>query len=250
MRDRLKGLARRAGYEVRQYTPLRSFAAAREDLMRRRGVDVVLDVGANAGQYGELLREGGYAGRLVSLEPVADAFAELERRARADGNWEAVRVAASEADGELTLNVTGDSRSTSALVRNERFADLPGWAPKETQVVPARTLDGLVPELLRDGERAYLKLDVQGFERRVLAGAGAVIDRFEAIELELSVTPLYEGQPGVGEMLELLGGHGFRAVSLEPILLDEEGLLMELDGLFARARPMAERDSTAAGPAA
>ena len=246
----MRRLARRAGYELRQYTPLRSFAAARDELIARRGVDVVLDVGANAGQYGELLRERGYRGRLVSLEPVAEAFAELERRARADGNWNAVQVAASDADGELTLNVTGDSRSTSALARNERFADLPGWAPKETQVVPARTLDGLVPELLRAGERAYLKLDVQGYERQVLTGASETIDRFEAIELELSVTPLYEGQPGLSEMLPLLAECGFRPVSLEPILLDEEGILMELDGLFARTRPTPSRGSPGGAPAA
>jgi FkbM family methyltransferase len=250
LRERLRQLARRAGYEVRQYTPLRSFAAAREALMESRGVDVVLDVGANAGQYGELLRERGYAGRIVSLEPVAEAFAELERRARADGAWEAVRVAASDTDGELTLNVTGDSRSSSALPRNERFAGVPGWEPKETQVVPARQLEGLVSELLRVGERAYLKLDVQGYERQVLAGASGAIDRFEAIELELSVTPLYEGQPGLTEMLPLLAERGFRPISLEPILLDEEGMLMELDGLFARTRPTPSRGWTAAGPAA
>jgi FkbM family methyltransferase len=246
LRDRLRRLARRAGYEVRQHTPLRSFAAAREELMARRGVDVVLDVGANAGQYGELLRERGYRGRLVSLEPVAEAFAELERRARADGNWQAVQVAASDADGELTLNLTGDSRSSSALRRNERFADVAGWEPKESRAVAARRLDGLVPELLRPDERAYLKLDVQGYERTVLAGAGAALDRFEAIELELSVSPLYEGQPPLVEMLPLLANCGFRPVSLEPILLDEDGMLMELDGLFARARPSAERDRPAA----
>ena len=170
MRERLRQLARRAGYEVRRYTPLRSFAAARDELMESRAVDVVLDVGANAGQYGELLRERGYRGRIVSLEPVAEPFAELERRARADGSWEAHRLAASDSEGELTLNVTGDSRSSSVLPRNERFADVPGWEHKETQVVPARRLDGLVPELLRAGERAYLKLDVQGYERQVLTG--------------------------------------------------------------------------------
>ena len=136
LRERLRQLARRAGYEVRQYTPLRSFAAAREALMESRGVDVVLDVGANAGQYGELLRERGYGGRLVSLEPVAEAFAELERRARADGSWEALRVAASDSDGELTLNVTGDSRSSSALPRNERFADVPGWEQRRPRSCP------------------------------------------------------------------------------------------------------------------
>jgi FkbM family methyltransferase len=249
LRERLRRLARRAGYELRQYTPLRSFAAARDELLARRGVDVVLDVGANAGQYGELLRERGYRGRLVSLEPVAEAFAELESRARADGNWDAVQVAASDADGELTLNVTGDSRSSSVLRRNERFADVPGWEPKESRAVSARRLDGLLGELLRPQERAYLKLDVQGYERHVLAGAGAALDRFEAIELELSVSPLYDGQPPLSEMLPLLAERGFRPVSLEPILLDEDGMLMELDGLFARARPTAAPGPTASPPA-
>lgn len=221
------------GYEVRQYTPLRSAAAARERLLDR--VDVVLDVGANAGQYGTTLRELGFSGRLVSLEPVAEAFAELQRRAAADGAWEAVRVAASDSDGELTLNVTGDSRSSSVLSRNARFADKAGWAPKESRQVAARRLDGLVGELLRPDERAYLKLDVQGYERHVLDGAGSALARFEAIELELSVTPLYEGQPSLSEMLPLLAERGFRPVCMEPILLDDDGLLMELDGLFARS---------------
>jgi FkbM family methyltransferase len=231
-RERIRRLTRRLGYEVRQYTPLRSLTAARERLLE--GVDVVLDVGANAGQYGEQLRELGFGGRLVSLEPVAEAFAELERRAAADGAWEAVCVAASDADGEITLNITDDSRSSSVLARNERFAGKPGWAPKESRRVAARRLDGLVDELLRPGERAYLKLDIQGYERHVLDGAGAALARFEALELELSVTPLYEGQPGLAEMLPLLAERGFRPVCLEPILLDDAGLLMELDGLFAR----------------
>jgi FkbM family methyltransferase len=220
------------GYELRQYTPLRSFAAARDALLRK--VDAVVDVGANAGQYGELLRAGGYRGRLVSLEPVSEAYEELRRRAAADGAWEAVRVAVSDSDGELTLNVTDDSRSSSALPRNERFADKPGWAPRESRTVPARRLDGLVDELLRPGERAFLKVDVQGYERQVLDGAGAALGRFDGIELELSVTALYEGQPSLAEMLPLLAERGFRPVSLDPILLDDDGLLMELDGLFAR----------------
>jgi FkbM family methyltransferase len=231
-RDRIRRLTRGMGYEVRQYTPLRSLAAARESLLER--VDVVIDVGANAGQYGTMLRAFGYTGRLVSLEPVAEAHAELERLARADGAWEAVRVAASDVDGEISLNVTADSRSSSVLARNERFADKAGWAPRESRRVEARRLEGLVGELLRPDERAYLKLDVQGYEGHVLDGAGDSLRRFEALEVELSVAPLYEGQPGLAEMLPLLAQRGFRPVSMEPILLDDDGLLVELDGLFAR----------------
>src|SRR5215210_2863575 len=125
-----KRIARRLGYEVRPYTPLRSLAAARERLFARLGIDLVLDVGANAGQYGAMLREQGFTGRLVSLEPVPEAFEQLRRRAAADGAWTALDLAASDADGELAINVTDDSRSSSVLARNERFADRAGWTPK------------------------------------------------------------------------------------------------------------------------
>jgi hypothetical protein len=85
------------------------------------------------------------------------------------------------------------------------------------------------------GSRPTLTLDVPASHPWFGAGAADALGRFEALELELSVTPLYDGQPAVGEMLPLLAERGFRPVCLEPILLDDEGLLMELDGLFARA---------------
>src|SRR5262245_15195595 len=129
-RDAVRRLTRRMGYEVRQFTPLRSLAAARRELFERRGIDVVLDVGANTGQYGALLRRDGYEGRLVSLEPLTEPYAALQRRAQADGAWTALQVAASDADGEVVLQVTEDSRSASVLRRNERFGDTHGWAPR------------------------------------------------------------------------------------------------------------------------
>jgi FkbM family methyltransferase len=222
------------GYEVRQFTPLRSLAAARSELFRRRGIDVVLDVGANAGQYGTFLRREGYAGRLVSLEPLPAPFEALRELAAADGAWTALRVAASDEDGEVVLRVTEDSRSSSVLTRNERFAATPGWAARGEERAPARRLSGLTGELLRPDERPYLKIDVQGYERQVVEGAGETLARFEGLELELSVLPLYEGQTSLAEMLALLADRGFRPLHLEPILLDDEGLLVELDGVFAR----------------
>jgi FkbM family methyltransferase len=230
----VRRLARRLGYEVRQFTPLRSFAAARRALFERRAIDVVIDVGANAGQYGDLLRREGYTGRLVSLEPLAEPFAALRRRAQDDGAWTALQVAASDTDGDVVLHVTEDTRSASLLRRNQRFGATPGWAPRGQERATARRLAGLVDELLRPGERPYLKIDVQGYERQVIDGAGEALARFEGLELELSVLSLYEGQTSLSEMLPLLAERGFRPLSLEPILLDDDGLLVELDGVFAR----------------
>ena len=235
VREHIKRAARRMGYEVRQYTPLRSYTAAREQLFASLGIDVVVDVGANAGQYGTLLRELGFRGRLISLEPMPEAFAALERIAAADGSWSALRLAAADIDGEVELRVTADSRSSSVLARNERFADRPGWAPREVVAVPARRLATLVPELLAPRDRAHLKVDVQGYERQVLDGAGGTLAGFDSLELELNVAPLYDGQAQLVDLLPLITELGFHMVSLEPILLDDRGRLIELDGLFARA---------------
>jgi FkbM family methyltransferase len=234
IRETLKRAARHLGYEVRQFTPLRSLAAARRHLLEALEIDVVVDVGANTGQYGELLRREGFRGRIVSLEPVPEAYEELRAAAAADGAWTALPVAAADRDGELALNVTRDSRSSSMLARNDRFADRPGWAPKEVQRVTGRRLESLTNEILRDGERAYLKLDVQGYERQVIEGAGGALHRFGALELELSLAPLYEGQAQLVDMLPFLAARAFHPVALEPILLDDDGRLIELDGIFMR----------------
>ena len=166
VRDRISRLARRMGYEVRQYTPLRSLAAAREELLGR-GVDVVLDVGANAGQYGAMLRELGLrAGGSSRSSRWPRPTPSCERRAAADGAWEAVCVAASDVDGEITLNVTDDSRSSSVLPRNERFAGQGRLgAEGEPAAWPRGGSTAWSGELLRPQERAYLKLDIQGYER-------------------------------------------------------------------------------------
>jgi hypothetical protein len=151
-----------------------------------------------------------------------------------------LQVAASDADGELTLNITGDSRSSSALERNEQFAGVPGWEPKESRAVAARRLDGLVAELLRPQERAYLKLDVQGYERKVIEGGRDVLDRVVGLRVELSVLKCYEGEALLCDMLPYLDGLGFKLTGIEPAWSDERTQeVFQLDGIFFRVDRLA-----------
>jgi FkbM family methyltransferase len=211
-------------------------ALRRMRLLRDHRVDVVFDVGANAGQYARELRELGFGGRIVSFEPLSQAFGKLEAAAARDPGWEAVRVAVGERAGVATIHVAGNSVSSSLLPMlpaHERHAA--GSAYVGTEEVPMETMATLLERHARPGERVFLKVDTQGYERRVVESAGGALDRVVGLQLELSIVPLYESEELLPEMLLWLRGLGFTLVSLEPGYADfQSGQLLQVDGVLFR----------------
>jgi FkbM family methyltransferase len=206
-------------------------------LLRDHRIDVVLDVGANAGQYGTELRELGFGGRIVSFEPLSDAFAKLRKAAEGDARWECVRTAVGERAGTATIHVAANSYSSSLLpMLAAHEAAAPGSGYVGTEEVPMEPLEALLARHVRPDERVYLKIDTQGYERKVLESAGAALGRIAGVQLELSIVPLYEGVELLPEMLLWLRSLGFTLVSLEPGYADPaSGQLLQVDGVLFRS---------------
>ena len=204
--------------------------------MRALEIDVVLDVGANAGFYAERLRRAGYCGRMVSLEPLSEAFGELQRRCAGDPRWTARRLALGDADGEAEIHVAANSWSSSLLDMGERhLRSAPESAYVTAEPVPVARLDSVWSDLVRDGERVFLKLDVQGFELHVIQGAPDSLGRVEGLQTELSLVSLYEGDAGWRDVLDLLHGHGFELAGLDAGFEDPEtGRMLQFDATLVR----------------
>src|ERR671932_2579050 len=84
-------------------------------------VDTVIDVGANYGQYRGLLRQIGYAGRIVSFEPVARPFQHCAGLAAAeDPAWEVHRLALGRRDQRRRIKV-GSSEDFSSFLGLSRY---------------------------------------------------------------------------------------------------------------------------------
>jgi FkbM family methyltransferase len=228
----LRTAVNRLGYDVTRENFKHRFVNA----LQYNGIGTVLDIGANTGQFGALLRRAGFRGRIVSVEPLGDAFAQLSRRAGSDPAWAVERAAVSDHAGAVTINVAGNSVSSSVLPMLERHA---AAAPQSqyvrTEEVPATTVDELVVRHSIDPPTALLKVDVQGYEQAVLAGAARTLARFGAVRLELSLVPLYEGQALMHELVGQLAGHGFDLWLLEPGFTEPvTRRLLQLDGVFFR----------------
>jgi FkbM family methyltransferase len=231
----VKRLVRRAGVDIVRY-PGKDPAHARARLLRHLAVDVVFDVGANAGQYGAELRGHGYAGRLVSFEPLSTPFALLRQQAADDGAWEAVQVAVGEREGEAVVNIAGNSLSSSLLPMLPAHVDAePSSAYVGRETAPMVTLDAVFDRYAAGHARPFLKIDAQGYERQVLAGAETSVARVAGVQVELSLVPLYEGAMSFDEGLELLRDAGLRLARLDPVFEDPRtGHLLQCDGIFVR----------------
>jgi FkbM family methyltransferase len=233
-------VARRRGYDVVEYPA--PDLRRRLKLMQHFHVDLVLDVGADTGEYVQQLRRHGYAGRVVSFEPLPSSFAQLHTAAAGDPRWEVANLALGEHGGRATLHVAADAHSSSLhAVLPAHLAAAPQASFIDTAEVEVRRLDTVFAEYRRDAHDIYLKMDVQGAEREVLAGASAALQHITGVQLELSLVPLYAGQALMPELLAFMNEQGFRLMSLEPGFTDgHTGRLLQVDAIFFRGDRFAD----------
>lgn len=234
----LRRALQRLGLDVRRHRPQATPTGRLTSMLQAHGVQVVFDVGANTGQFALELRAGGYAGRIVSFEPLAAAHAVLSRRAAGDPLWMAAqRGALGASEGELVLHVAGNSVSSSALPMLALHRDAaPGSATVANERVPMSTLDRVAPAFLAPGEVAFLKIDTQGYEDRVLSGAGATLHAVAGIQLELSLVPLYDGQLDYEAMGAQVRELGYVPWAIWPGFCDpRDGRMLQVDVVYFRA---------------
>jgi FkbM family methyltransferase len=211
----------------------------RVQLLKHHGVTLVWDVGANDGGYAGELRRFGYQGRIVSFEPVHDAYRMLKQKAARDSKWTILPYALGANRAEATINVAGNRGASSSflpMLDRHRTA-----APDSTyvgiQAVQVHRLDAIWQQFANSKDRMFLKIDVQGFERQVLDGAAEILDICIGLQLELSFVPLYDGGMTDRDALAFVTSRGFTVMSLEPGFTDRQtGQMLQADAVFFKAR--------------
>ena len=227
----------RVGFELRRFSVEQSENARFISMLRTHNVNLIFDVGANAGQFGVLLREIGFDGKIISFEPLSDARESLQNISRNDPLWKiALHTAIGEENGEIEIQIAGNSQSSSVLDMLDthvRAAPDSKYIGKEK--VALRKLDSIAPDYMDSNSIAFIKIDTQGYETQVLNGAKKLMSQIVGLQVEISLVPLYKGQCLFDEMLKKLKNDGFELWSISTVFSDPNtAQLLQVDATFFR----------------
>jgi FkbM family methyltransferase len=191
----------------------------------------IVDVGANVGQWSSMLLNCITPEKLIIVEPLPDAFAVLQKKFGNIRGVELHNFAIGEREGIETLKITRDTTGASLLQPREEMRAVVGsnWTITSEVQVKMTTLDRLLVDF---PEVSLLKIDVQGYEKPVLAGAAQTLAKTKFLLIELNFLPQYDGGSWLGEVHEILTREFgfFLANATAPLVLN--GRAAMVDGLY------------------
>jgi FkbM family methyltransferase len=206
------------------------------DHLIMNNIRTVLDVGANTGQYSQGLRKAGYKGRIISFEPASQAYHDLKMRALRDKDWQTFNFALGESDGFSSIHISRHSPSSSILPMTSLHLDAsPGSEYTNDERIEVKALDNIYSSLGIRDENVFLKIDTQGYEKKVLNGALVSLSSIRGIQLELSANELYEGEEIYYSICRFVEEKNFRLVRIIPGFAHKDTHeMLQFDALFFR----------------
>ena len=176
--------------------------------------ELIIDVGANEGQFSSSASIFFPSARIDAFEPIPEFFDVLIKNTKSIERITAHRFAIGNDDSPIKFYVNAESQSSSALqTSNLRLDIFPDAYAKEEIIVEQKTLDSFYNNKIQ-GKNTLLKIDVQGLEEKVLAGSSQILQKIRYVLLEASVNPMYEGELTIPEMISFAENLGLSLISV------------------------------------
>jgi FkbM family methyltransferase len=200
---KIKQLLHRFGYDIRYHHPFY------ETVIEPLGIITILDIGANSGHYSKEMNARFPKAIIYAFEPLGDCFTELEALAKNIPNIHPLHYALGDENAEQDIERSTFHPSSSLLSMTSLHTTLyPKSAGSTKERITIKRLDDIAPTLSLTAP-LLVKIDVQGYEDKVIDGGTETLKKAAAILVETSFFPLYEGQPLFTDIAEKLSRLGF-----------------------------------------
>jgi len=198
--------------------------------------ELVIDVGANEGQFSRAVRES-YGGdvAILGFEPLDAAYSRLQSNFSGDSMavFRRCAIGAENGTSEINLNTFSQSSSFMRLGENHLSA-FPNAREIGRRAVEMVRLDDALKDV-KWRSPSLLKIDVQGYESKVLEGASSTLDQVDHVLVEIGLIPLYTDEPTYSEINDQLQRAGLEFVaSVATLWDDKKGIAIQMDALFRR----------------
>jgi FkbM family methyltransferase len=206
--------------------------------VKNAGIKTVIDVGAHTGEFASAIRAVVPEIQLYAFEPLPDCCRELKKKLGRNGSFQVFQVAIGEEHGRVDFWRSNFSKSSSVLKMSGLHQAAFPWSAENHRItVQLRKLDDYVDKL-KLASKTLLKIDVQGYEDRVLRGAVRILEQVDYVLVEVSIDSLYEGQAQFHTIYDFLVASGFSyAGNMEQLASPLDGTILQVDALFTRPSP-------------
>lgn len=225
----IKKLLRKFGYDIVRHHPVYNIA------LKKYAVETVIDIGANTGQFALDIHQRIPNATIYSFEPLHDTFLTLTENLQAVQNFKAFNVGLGERNETASILRSSFTPSSSLLPMTELHKKLyPKSSGATPEIINIKRLDDMVGSMPITGN-LLVKLDVQGYEDKVLRGGKGLISKATILLIETSFVQLYENQPLFDDIYSLVRELGFTYKgSRERHYSKETGELIYEDAIFTK----------------
>lgn len=199
---KIKKLLNKLGFDIRRYHPLY------DTTIKPLGIKTVIDIGANTGMFSKEMRKRFPDAQIYAFEPLSDCYKTLVSKMSSDNKFKAWNIALGDSNGQAEIKRSSFHPSSSILQMASLHKKLyPKSKGLKTESIEIKRLDD-INELALE-KNILIKIDVQGFEDKVIKGGKKTIERASVIIIETSFVTLYENQPLFDDIYNMLIGLGF-----------------------------------------
>jgi FkbM family methyltransferase len=226
-----KAMFRLCGLDIRRVPAFEPY-----EWLKGRNIQTVFDIGANVGQFASQIHRVLPDAMLYSFEPLEDCYNELLKKMGHLPKFRAFNFALGDRNGQAQIYRNDYTPSSSLLPMEDLHKQAFPFTDHATlEKIEVRRLDDVVRDL-EINDNVLIKIDVQGFEDKVILGGEKLLSRASVLIVETTFEPMYKDQLLFDAIYALLRQRAFVYMGTEHIIRNpNDGSILQCDSVFCKA---------------